>query len=140
METNQGPTTVLESQFQCGACGDTFSSEVGLSLHLDGCLYAKHMMGSVLISYLGKDVGHVHGWKIRLVKKYRHLIERYVRHVITGSDSITRAQLHDDLCDALCVRHGDIRPFESSDIKKQPSFSDALDLFLDAYFLVELNR
>jgi hypothetical protein len=113
-----------------------FKSKDSLDIHIQGCVYAK-----VLFFHLAAKA--VYHWsnghceeqrKAAAIHRNKELIEKYVRSVVFQTPSVQRAVWHQELCEKMYVDYTSFKPFENEEIKETPTFSDALERFLWAYF------
>lgn len=118
------------NKFYCGACQDVFTSKKEYLKHLDECLYVKYLLGPATIVGLGLDtMGHPLGGKIKLIRKYKQLIEEYVNCFI--NDDEKQVDLLSNICYEMYVSK-EFNPLKQFKQLKEYSltFHDCLDKFL----------
>ena len=83
--------------------------------------------------FFGEDkAGHPRGSLIGLIHRNVHTIKRYANAIADDLNSISRAEIHHDLCDKLCLNYKKFRPFEATDIKTLPTREGAEKILWEA--------
>ena len=124
----------LGHNLHCGACMTDFENTTALDKHLETCPAAKAMLFPLhKLLFVGENqVGHPLGRLIHLCHKNSHLIRRYAYAVADDLNSLSRAEIHHDLCDRLDIDYKTFRPFESERITEMPSRQQAEAILWEA--------
>ena len=113
-------------QLHCGACMENFDDIQILNDHIITCPAAIIMLPIIWKVWSGgDDIGHPMSHFIYNCHKNSHLIKRYAHAIADDMNSLERAKIHSELCEKLYLDYNKFRPFESSEIKKLPTRSDA---------------
>ena len=117
----------------CGACGDVFIKSGELARHIDKLCPAKKMLSAYnnIILY-ANDKGHKKSRLFMAAHKNYHLVNKYANSVAYCLPSVTRSEVHLELCQKSGLQYMDFRPFESEDIKTTPSFDECRRIIYDA--------
>ena len=123
----------MKTELHCGACMTNFEKEKELSDHIATCPAARIILPVVHAIYAGKDkTGHQTAHFLRLLHDNAHLIKRYASAIATELDTISRSEIHSELCNKLGLDYKKFRPFESSSIREMPSLYEAELILWDA--------
>ena len=127
------------SILHCGACGEEFPMMFLLKEHMEKCIYRKIFLIPNILQMFGGETkpGHHISCVIYLAKKHKKQIEEYVNIVIESMNNplkqFNRVEKHIALCELLQVDYKKFKPFESSLIRRIPTFEEGLEHFLRLY-------
>lgn len=121
----------MKNNIHCGACLENFNTIEELNDHIKICHAAIVLLPFINLVYFYGDrrVGHPIGSLISALQKNSHLIKRYVYGVAADLNSVSRSQLHQELCEKLYLDYKEFKPFDSIHIKKLPTQTEAMEIF-----------